>query len=68
MAPRLDEFKSVQTRRLFAPSLASSNFAYLVDQILLNPLPVAIPLKIRKAMFQMDGPRQSVHAQPRPVP
>src|SRR5580698_2078967 len=66
--PRLDEFPLMQAGALFAPALAVDNKRRLPDEIFLHPLGAAVPLNVREAVIEVNGPWKAVEPKPSPIP
>lgn len=68
VAAGFDKLTFVHPGSFFPPSVSFSNGLNAVDQVVVNPLRIALPVNDLLPMIQMDGTRQSVQTKTPPVP
>ena len=68
VSTRFDKLQLVKSRPLFSPSWAFRDWFYLIDQVLLDPIGVAIPGDVHQPVVEMNRPRQPIHAYSLPIP
>src|SRR5271170_1777854 len=63
-----DKLQLVKSGALFSPSWAFRNQFYLIDEVLLDPIGVAIPGDVPQPVVNMNWPWQTIQTEPVPVP